>query len=333
MRAGVPRPLLLLLIAATSGVLAAVPDPLGVAEEAARAAAVSCDRPAAWLDAQAAAAAAPRRALPHWIAGVLARTIGDDSAARRELDRAAASEPWRGAIQLAVAQDRLVEAVTRRDAAQLAAAGEAFAAALAAGAITPNDAFRALVSAQAPRPLLARLADQRPERLEPLIEQLAAALDADGALAFGDRLDQQRGDPHQQGRALALRRLGAARFAAGRAQEAAETFAAAAALAADPDALSLDRADASLAAGDLTTGCEQLLRALATHRADPARAAAALRAVTSDGSRDERRAAAFFAAAVGASDPVVLRRAARVFAELGRHELEQPLLAAAERRQ
>ena len=123
-----PRAGTLLAVAAAFAALDFVPDPLEQAERTARAAADAAetgdagDRAGDALNvAQLAAARAPRSALPHLIAASLARDGANECAALVELDRATRAEPWRGPAQLAIAHDRLVDAVEHAHDAALAA--------------------------------------------------------------------------------------------------------------------------------------------------------------------------------------------------------------------
>lgn len=322
----------LLAVAAAFAALDFVPDPLEQAERAARAAADAGDAGDRDGDAlkvaQAAAARAPRSALPHLIAASLARDAANDAAALAELDRATRAEPWRGPAQLAIAHDRLVDAVEHEDDPARARrrfdeASRALAAAVATGAVACADAYASLTAAGAPDDCFDRVAGEDPLRLEALVEHHAACTDAAAALAVAERLDRIRGDERPRARALAERRLGAATFAAGRFVEAGDHFQRAAELSGDPDAYALERADACLAAGDSAAGALQLLHALAADEADAERIAGSLRSAADA----EAAARALCAAGRGARDARLRARCAAVFAALGQRERERELLA------
>jgi hypothetical protein len=337
-----PRAGTLLAVAAAFAALDFVPDPLQQAERTARAAADAGEKGDtgdtgdegdhagdALNVAQLAAARAPRSALPHLIAASLARDCANEPAALAELDRATRAEPWRGPAQLAIAHDRLVDAVEHAHDDALAArrfeeAGRALAAAVATGAVACADAYASLTAAGAPVECFDRVAGDDALRLETLVEHHAGCADAAAALAVAERLDRLRNDERPRALALAERRLGAATFAAGRFAEAGDHFRRAAELSGEPDALALERADAYLAAGDAAAGALQLLHALAAGEADAERIAGSLRSAA-DG---EAAARALCAAGRGARDARVRVRCAAVFGALGQRERERELLAA-----
>jgi len=238
-------------------------------------------------EAQAASAAAPRRGSLHLIAAMLAAEAGRGhvGTVRRELARAAKSDPFHGELQAAIAREQLVGAVLARSAAQLWDATRSFAAAVQVGALPCEEAYLALSAGDAPRELLQRVAGRDPARLEKLVEHLARALDREGAFAVADELDRIEGnlDPSgdresrdRRGRALACRRLGGSLLAAGLARDAVDVLEEAARRSPDPDALALDRADALLQSAATSEGIELLARALAKGHADAARAAGAI---------------------------------------------------------
>jgi hypothetical protein len=326
---------MLLVVAAAFAALELVPDPLDEADRAAHAAAVSaadgdaaCCAAAASV-AQAAASRAPRRALPHLLAATLARDGAADRIARLEVDRATRAEPWRGPVQLAIAHDRLVDAVEHRENAALAErrfdeAAVALAAAVETEAVGCAAAYAALTAAAAPPRCFDRVAGTDPARLESLVEHHAGCGDEPAALAVADRLDVLRGEDRPRARALAQRRLGAAAFADGRAAEAADHFREAAELSGDPEALALDRADAHLAAGDAATGARELLHALASGEADAERIAGSIRSAADE----ETAARALCAAGLAARDAPLRAQCAAVFGALGQRERQRRLLAA-----
>jgi hypothetical protein len=326
-----PRAGMLLLLAAAFAALEWAEAPRDAADLTARAAAGAGDGregPAALMSAQQASAQAPRRALPHLLVAALARDRRLDAVAQEEIERAARAEPCRGPVQAVVANDRLIDAVVARDRARLLAAAEAFAAAVATGALSCLDAYDSLRAAEAPAACYDLVAGRDPERLEALVEHHAFSLAAEDALAVADRLDRLRGDGTRRGRALAERRLGAACFAAGRAAEAAQRFRDAAELLGQPDSFALDRADAHFAAGDEAEGAARLLLALGCGDADAERAAGSIRCAADQ----EAAAQALLAAGLSARERELRERCAAVFAKLGQNDRRNLLLVAGDPR-
>jgi hypothetical protein len=329
-RQELPHTRTLVLLAAAFAALEFVPDPLDVADRSARAASAAGDErngddgAAALSAAEEATALAPRHALPHLLAAALARDCRSDRIARREIDRAARAEPRRGPIQVAIANDRLVDGVEHRDPALIESAAAAFAAAVATDEIACTVAYDALRNADAPAACFDVVAGRDPERLEALVEHHACALASADACSVADHLDRLRADGTRRGRALAERRLGAACFAAGRARDAADHFRFAAELDGNPDGLALDRADAHFAAGDEAEGAKQLLNALASGEADAARAAGSIRSAA----REEAAAQALLSAGLRARDADLRARCADVFKQLGQAPRHDTLLAA-----
>jgi len=317
---------MLVLLAAACAALEFVADPLDVADRAARAAATAgdADGAAALSAAQAAIALAPRHALPHLVAAALARECKSGAVARREIDRAARAEPCRGPIQIAVANDRLIDSVEHAEPTLLKTATRAFAAAVATGELPCADTYESLLAADAPAACYDLVAGRDQERLELLVEHHALSLAANEACTVADRLDALRDDGTRRARALAERRLGAACFAAGRAADAGGHFRCAAELLGQPDSLALDRADAHFAAGDDADGATQLLHALASGEADAERAAGSIHSAA----EPERAARALLAAGLHERERDQRERCAAVFAKLGQAERRNTLLVA-----
>jgi hypothetical protein len=301
------------------------PDPLADAERRVRElAAAGVDDPAhAAAEAKEASSRSPRDGNVHLLCAMLASDAREPAAARRELARANAADPWHGELQAAVARELLVDAIETGSADQLRAAADAFTRSVAVGALLCDEAYVALSAAEAPLQCLEQVAGRDPVRLERLVEHEALALDREAALAIAVSLDLERKDPDRRGVALAHRRLGAAFLAAKRPRDAAGEFEEAANMSADPDSLALDRADALLQAGEPAEGAAFLARALAAGHADALRASGSLRCAADP----EAAKSAWFELAKKSGDPALRTSAAAVFTELGERARATELLA------
>ncbi|MSR47672.1 MAG: hypothetical protein EXS13_11520 [Planctomycetes bacterium] len=318
-RAGARAPFLALLAAAFVA-HDHLPDPLAAADAAVRGA----DTAAV---AQCIAGFAPRHAIGHLVAAALAADEGDTDMTRLEATRAARAAPWFGEVQRAAADFALVDAVERRNGAQLVAAAHAYAKAVATGAIAIEKALEALASADAPAELLHLVAGDDRARRETLVDHFARALDATRAQELAATLDREQGGGATRARAQAARRLGARLLAADRPADALRHFEEATALSGAADTLRVDRAIACFAAGQAALGATHLLRALALRAIDIESAAALIPAA-----RDPHAVAtALLEQAIASRDAAARQGASALFAAQGDVARRRALLLAGER--